>query len=605
MKLGLGLSLTSMQRRRDALASVIAALFGNDEKGIVVEGGNLQRLFSDVDAETNIDGPDQLVAAVRESALDALITQATEASRPRYLRAITRGLDLEPDFWIDAVSGDDSNAGTSEGAAWKSLNKMDGINLSAGQTITVRVKSGIYQKETDLISLSQNAIGATLNIVFEPGCINDGTAYTVANSTGSFFDTVNPKQMNLYGNGCIVSNWTMGTANGLGGNGQNADCSYDAYDFEVFNCGDGLSCHGSMSANYYDCLVYDCVKAAVAHIDGTNTTHTRCKFIEVAGGGTGNVVIANGQSAIFTDCVMIPGGQSRVLGLDNSTVIRCWLGDLSNRASLTSRKNVTIIDSFLNVSFDTNATLTIINCYGRLTARQRNGGSLTMEGCVISGPASGQSNIFFSNFNPGSGSPHIIRNNIFETASASAFMNYDANNAGHVVAAASQFHNNILSGSAAFDSNLVAADTEGTVIVDNISADALIGAANTHDPDDYGYGAGSPAIGAATDGGNSGFAVGEVAARVPLGTGRPFLGHLENTDDASLPATLPDLGTDATLAYATDEGVTILTGQTIGAGDFEVLRDKQLFALIVNDRPWTADETNKVTKYLERQTYAV
>ena len=70
--------------------------------------------------------------------------------------------------------------------------------------------------------------------------------------------------------------------------------------------------------------------------------------------------------------------------------------------------------------------------------------------------------------------------------------------------------------------------------------------------------------------------------------------------DDSLLATLPDLGTDATLAYASDEGVTILTGQTIGAGAFDVLRDKQLYGLIVNNRAWTASETERVTRYLER-----
>jgi hypothetical protein len=48
------------------------------------------------------------------------------------------------------------------------------------------------------------------------------------------------------------------------------------------------------------------------------------------------------------------------------------------------------------------------------------------------------------------------------------------------------------------------------VIVGNVSADALIGAANTLDPDDYGYAPGSPAIGAGVGGVNCGFAVGEI-----------------------------------------------------------------------------------------------
>jgi hypothetical protein len=66
--------------------------------------------------------------------------------------------------------------------------------------------------------------------------------------------------------------------------------------------------------------------------------------------------------------------------------------------------------------------------------------------------------------------------------------------------------NNILSGSAAFDADLISADTGPVVRVGNVTADALIGAANTLLMADYGYAGGSPAIGAATDGGNCGFA---------------------------------------------------------------------------------------------------
>ena len=72
----------------------------------------------------------------------------------------------------------------------------------------------------------------------------------------------------------------------------------------------------------------------------------------------------------------------------------------------------------------------------------------------------------------------------------------------------------------------------------------------------------------------------------------------DGVDDA-MPATLPDLGTDAAVAYASDQGVTILTGQTIGAGDFDILRDKQLFAMVILDRAMTASETDGLTAYLE------
>ena len=72
-------------------------------------------------------------------------------------------------------------------------------------------------------------------------------------------------------------------------------------------------------------------------------------------------------------------------------------------------------------------------------------------------------------------------------------------------------------------------------------------------------------------------------------------------DDASddvLAATFPDLGTAASVAYASNLGVTILTAQTIGAGAFDILRDQDLFGMIVINRALTGAETTDVTAYL-------
>lgn len=68
--------------------------------------------------------------------------------------------------------------------------------------------------------------------------------------------------------------------------------------------------------------------------------------------------------------------------------------------------------------------------------------------------------------------------------------------------------------------------------------------------------------------------------------------------DDSLPVTMPDLGTDATVAYATEAGTTILTGQTIGAGAYETLKGEYNYGLVVVDRALTPEETTAVTRYL-------
>jgi len=174
---------------------------------------------------------------------------------------------------------------------------------------------------------------------------------------------------------------------------------------------------------------------------------------------------------------------------------------------------------------------------------------LTVENCVLVGPASNNTSIFLSNFNPGSGSPHYVRDNIFETATAAAFMSYDATNSGYLVAQASEFFNNILSGSAAYDADLVTADAGGTVIVDNVSDDALIGAANTLLGADYGYAAGSPAIGAGVTSGNCGFATGDaVTLSVPA---NKFTLEMDVTDSGTF-----SVGTTDGIYFTEGDGTT-------------------------------------------------
>ncbi|SFM71655.1 hypothetical protein [Marinobacter pelagius] len=69
--------------------------------------------------------------------------------------------------------------------------------------------------------------------------------------------------------------------------------------------------------------------------------------------------------------------------------------------------------------------------------------------------------------------------------------------------------------------------------------------------------------------------------------------------DDAITANLPDLGTNATLAYADGSGVTILTGQTI-SGDTNLPTVAETYSVIYLDRPLTADETAAVTKYLNK-----
>jgi len=75
----------------------------------------------------------------------------------------------------------------------------------------------------------------------------------------------------------------------------------------------------------------------------------------------------------------------------------------------------------------------------------------------------------------------------------------------------------------------------------------------------------------------------------------PYL-YRDGVDD-ELAATLPALS-NATIAFASDQGVSVLTGQTIGAGAFDILRHQMLFGMIVIDRPLISHEAESTVNWL-------
>jgi hypothetical protein len=94
-------------------------------------------------------------------------------------------------------------------------------------------------------------------------------------------------------------------------------------------------------------------------------------------------------------------------------------------------------------------------------------------------------------------------------------------------------------------------------------------------------------------------AVQTTAARRPTYTEGSGLAWLaDDAVDDALGTILPDLGTGATVAFASDTGTTILTAQTIGDGDFDILRNSRLYGMIILDRAFTVGELSSVTAYL-------
>lgn len=538
-------------------------------------------------------------------------SQSTSGERPTLQVQIARGMALPVDYWVDAATGSDADDGLTAATAWATLSKITQSLIATGETKTVRIKAGTYDDALDSLLVRLVAqTGTTFNVVFEPGCIIDGTAYASGDQNGVGYRSEaaggGGNVFNAYGNGCTIQNVTTADGNGLDGSGEAAVANF--YDFSMVNCRDGISMHEGITANFCGVSAVDCLKWAVGHVGTGVSNHYNCSFSDANAtatlGGLLRTELTGGT--LFQNCEFLPGTTyaSTVISCFNGPAIfmNCRLGTNARKVELSpySGGSVTIQDSFINAYWDgVSIDTTLTRCFGLLSARIGTGGAFTVTNCVITGPATGLSSVFYSGYDPGSSVPFIVRDNIFETATAAAFMDVDATNAGYLVAAGSRFRNNILSGSAAIDADLVTADTGGVVVGGNVTADALIGAANTLDPDDYGYTSSSPAIGAATAGGNCGFAVGEVAAMAAIGVGRPLVYSLsfDGVDD-ELETTFPDLGTDVTIARALPlVGASILTGQTIGAGTW--LDSTNHAGLVIVDRALTAGETAALTAYLD------
>ncbi len=86
------------------------------------------------------------------------------------------------------------------------------------------------------------------------------------------------------------------------------------------------------------------------------------------------------------------------------------------------------------------------------------------------------------------------------------------------------------------------------------------------------------------------------------GNGESYLDHATGTK--SLGTSVADMGTAATVAYVTAGGVTINTGQTIGAGSY-TLPQTDWYGLVVIDRALSASETQRLGAYLASKVTGV
>lgn len=388
------------------------------------------------------------------------------------------GLSGTFDYYIDTSTGSDLNAGTSEGAAWKTLSKMSDVTLTSGEITRILVKSGTYDTADDYVEVIENSsTNSILEIVYEPGCVMDGTAANaIAATNGHEFSGSVDWYTVIYGNGLQVNNYSEGTAlspNGFGNRDTHHLTVYDAY---CDNCDDGFSCHENATMITYNCSAINAEKGAFLHVDSATVEHHQCYFDLTTPGGS-NGATTDTVTMTLNDCVIVTSnGLGGVAMKVQCVANRCQIGDLTNDV-LLSGAGGTFNDCFLNAYADGHYPHTYRRCYGLFSSRLRTPGGLDMQNCVIVGPATGKSWVIYSDYNSGGNIAMTFSKNIVATSS---FQSFDATNAGYLLAAAAVFDGNSLWNSAAYD-----ADLSATLISNTITTDPEIGSADSLLMSDY------------------------------------------------------------------------------------------------------------------------
>lgn len=418
-------------------------------------------------------------------------------------------LPLVGDYYLDPVNGNDSNDGTTVGTAWATISRLNTYLAAAVNTLqtkTIVLKSGTYTGVGVL--LNNHTVASQYTFEFEENVTVDTSqqvtaiaGITVQNSVSGFLATFNLRAAQFMGNG-------VGSANGIGttNNGRLLVNGLDADDnYAVFNgYDDGISIHGTndLPSDHIinGCEFTNSSKGAGNIVNSASAIFNNCRFIGKTGASLGTFQDLSTATSTLNDCVFENGAAA--VGIAN----RCVFGTPSASVTIATRRNfnndaIQLTDCFVNTSSDGPGRLNLLRCYGFYGGRIRFDSThiSSFRNCVLK-PFTGTKmwdGTFWTDAN-WDGGTNVIENCILLNASG-RIVNYtntsqrDALNANWIV------RNCNLFGSADVQSGL-------TISSNNISTNPLIGAANTTIQSDWGYGTGSPCIGAGTSGGNIGFA---------------------------------------------------------------------------------------------------
>lgn len=413
------------------------------------------------------------------------------------------------DYYVDDVTGADSNDGLTPATPWQSLNKLETIPFSAGDTKRVLVKSGTYDKTSDHFELNNNsAAAAVLDVTFEPGCVMDGTASSISSAQNPIYAQGSQSwTLILQGNGLVIQHYdyNVGGASpqGLGNGGTNTILAYDVH---VIDCVQGVSSHNSAIIKMYGGTITNCVAQAIAPVD-TSRNELYGVTVDQSANAQKLADLGGATTCLFEDCWFVGAAAgTNSLEVGGGTFRRCRMGTLTTRIAIESvDQGGSLEDCYLNAQINGGCTVDMTRCYGKLTTRMHATNNITAEHCVFVGGASGATNsVLYRNSDLNQGTWEfgdcVLKG--YATCLGSA---YGATDAGYFVAAGNfATYINYFGNTVNVDPDLLSA-AGASVTTGVITTDPQIGPANSYDQDDYAVGPMSPCIGAGSGGEDIGF----------------------------------------------------------------------------------------------------
>lgn len=305
----------------------------------------------------------------------------------------TPALPTDHDIYVNPTTGDDSNDGSHAApfATLAALRTVLDAHNDTATTLKAYVAGATYtDQHLNLVSLAGPA-----ELTFGADAIIRWTLGT--DQSGIQPGSQSAASLTVYGNGLVIEGFNTGTGNGLGASNN----QLIAYNVIVRDCLDGVSGHGTAHIETFNCRFENCTKYAVSHVSTSSSRHVDCYF-QCTDGAIGIGALLNDSTHSFENCEFDSptGSVKEIVGGSGTSLTGCRLGSLSQPISV--RDEISVSDSFVNVTGQGNATLSFTRVFGRLALRLRDGGSLSVTDSVLDGSLNATGNGFiYSDYDPG------------------------------------------------------------------------------------------------------------------------------------------------------------------------------------------------------------